>query len=286
MFEMLISPRHAEQKPHRLFFVGMLYVSLSFLLVNLIFFRDPVLSKHSSILLITFTVIFSMPFIHSLIRTREVNSIMEEDERKLFKPHLQAISAIIFLFLGFLAAFTLWYCVLPQTMVVNNFNTQIEQFCKINIRGSFDDCLNQYGLSSITGNAVGDSDLYNIFVNNLYVLLFILIFSLTFGAGAIFILAWNASVIAAAIGMLVRNSFMQLPAGLLMYLTHGIPEIVAYIITALAGGILSTAVIRRDMAHGRFRNIISDFLIFMMIALLILFFAAMVEVYITPMLFG
>lgn len=286
MLEMLISPRHAEQKPSRLFFVGLLYASLSLLLVNVIFFNDPIFSKHSSILVITFTVIFSMPFIHSLIRIQEIREATEGEKKTLFKPHLQAVAALLFLFLGFLVAFSFWYIVLPENIVINNFQSQIEQFCRINFQ-NIESCLQEYGMSSITGKAVDvASDLISILINNIYVLVFILIFSLTFGAGAIFILAWNASVIAAAFGMLVRNSFSQIPTGLMMYLLHGIPEIAAYFIAALAGGILSTAVIRKDWRHGRFINIFRDFAIFMTIAFAVLFIAALLEVYVTPLLFG
>jgi uncharacterized membrane protein SpoIIM required for sporulation len=286
MLEMLISPRHAEQKPSRMFFVGLLYASLSLLLVNWLFLKDPVLSKHSSVLMITFTVIFSMPFIHSLIRVQEIREATEGRGKTLIKPHMQAVAALLFLFLGYLAAFSLLYILLPENILVNNFQSQIEQFCRINFQ-NLNECLNEYGLSSITGKAVDTtSPFFSILVNNIYVLIFILVFSLTFGAGAIFILAWNASVIAAAIGMLIRASFSQIHVGLLMYLTHGIPEIAAYFVAALAGGILSTAVIRGDFRHGRLMNIISDFTIFMTIALSILFIAALIEVFVTPLLFG
>lgn len=290
MFEMLISPRHAEEKPYRLFFVGLLYVSLSFLIVDLIFLRDSVLSKHSPVLLITFTVIFSIPFIHSLIRKEEIREMTEGRSTTLFKPHLRAVESLLFLFLGYLAAFSIWYIFLPENILLNNFSSQIEQFCKINFPQGLDSCLKSYGISTstgITGKAVAmEPELYSIFINNFYVLLFILLFSLAFGAGAIFILAWNASVIATAIGMLVRNSFAQIPFGLLMYLTHGIPEIAAYFVAALAGGILSTAVIRKEWGNGRFMNILSDFAVLMVIALLVLFIAAVIEVYVTPLIFG
>jgi len=215
----------------------------------------------------------------------EIREVTEGQSRALFKPHFRAILSLLFLFLGFLAAFSIWYIVLPEKVVVSNFNSQIEQFCNINY-ASVQACLKEYGLSSITGNSISTStELLAIFMNNLYVLLFTLVFSLAFGAGAIFILAWNASVIATAIGMLVRTSLLQIPTSLLAYLTHGIPEIVAYLVAALAGGILSTAVIRRDFSEGKFANILTDFLIFMVIAFAVLFIAALIEVYITPMLF-
>ena len=42
-----------------------------------------------------------------------------------------------------------------------------------------------------------------IFINNMGVLFLCIIFSFLYGAGAIFILTWNASVIAAAIGSFI-----------------------------------------------------------------------------------
>jgi uncharacterized membrane protein SpoIIM required for sporulation len=53
---------------------------------------------------------------------------------------------------------------------------------------------------------------------------------LIFGAGAIFILAWNASVIAAAIGIFANSDLSKLPMGVMRYMIHGIPEIGAYFI--------------------------------------------------------
>ena len=150
--------------------------------------------------------------------------------------------------------------------------------------------MEEYGISvkqekGITAKAVSEmQDVFNIFSNNLFVLLFTLLFSLTFGAGAIFILAWNASVIATAIGMLVRINFLQFYLPFLMYLTHGIPEIAAYFLIALAGGILSTAVIRHDIRHGRMR-ILYDILLLVIISVLLLFLAALIEVFITPIIF-
>ncbi|MFH1249052.1 MAG: stage II sporulation protein M [archaeon] len=286
MFEMLISPRHAEKKPYGLFFIGLLYVALSLLMVNIIFSRDPVLSKHSSILAITFTVIFSMPFIHSLIRMEEIREIVDGQNKILFKPHFRAIVSLLFLFLGFLAAFTIAYLIMPKDLVLNNFSSQIEQFCRINYP-SVEACLKDYGISPITGNAISlESEFMSILINNIYVLIFTLVFSLTFGAGAIFILAWNASVIAAAIGLFVKGSVFNVPFGLLAYLTHGIPEIIAYLIAALGGGILSTAIIRKDFSGGKLMNILIDFLVFMIIALVILVAAALLEVYVTPLFFA
>jgi uncharacterized membrane protein SpoIIM required for sporulation len=112
-----------------------------------------------------------------------------------------------------------------------------------------------------------------------------MIASLIFGAGAIFILAWNASVIAAAIGIFTRSNITQLPLGLARYLIHGIPEIAAYFMAALAGGIFSTAVTNHDNKRERFLMIVQDSLNLLVIAIVILIIAGLIEVFITPKLF-
>jgi len=109
---------------------------------------------------------------------------------------------------------------------------------------------------------------------------------LIFGAGAIFILAWNASVISAAIGIFTKGQISGIPLGLGRYMfIHGLPEIAAYFIAALAGGILSTAFIKHDTKSEKFWTIIQDSLNLVIIAIAILFLAALMEVFITPALF-
>jgi uncharacterized membrane protein SpoIIM required for sporulation len=125
----------------------------------------------------------------------------------------------------------------------------------------------------------------NIFANNIYVLIFTLVFSLIFGAGAIFILAWNASVISSAIGIFCKSSLLNLPLGLARYMIHGIPEIGAYFIGALAGGIISVAIIKHDVKTEKFWIILQDSLNLVILAVIILFLAALVEVFVTPAIF-
>ncbi len=189
----------------------------------------------------------------------------------------------MWLFLGLVIGFSISYIVFPNLNNVN-FNAQTKVFCAINSPQNYDSCLSQNGI--ITGDFSNPSGaILNIFANNIGVLVFTLFFSLLFGAGALFILIWNASVIAAAIGMFAKNSLARLPLAVGRYMIHGIPEISAYFIAALAGGIVSVAVIRKDLQGERMWRILHDALLLIIFAVIILFLSALVEVFITPALF-
>lgn len=280
MFELLLNPKKAERKPWELFFVGLFYASLALLFVNWIFASNPIFSKYVSMLTITFTVILSMPFIYFTMRIEEEKEVRYDNERSLLKEHSKAIMAFLWLFLGFLVAFSVFYILFPG-FTGQNFQAQIEQYCNINMPLHYKDCIKQYGGSlSITAFALSNSNLMEIFVNNVYVLIFSLVFSLVFGAGAIFILAWNASVIALAIGIFSHSSLANLPISLLRYMIHGLPEIAAYFTAALAGGIIGIAAIRNDLRSEKFWHIIKDSVDLIIIALVLLIVAALIEVFV------
>jgi uncharacterized membrane protein SpoIIM required for sporulation len=285
MLEMLLNPRKAERHPWELFFVGAFYASLSILLVNWIFAQDAVLSKYSGILVVTFTVMFSMPFVYYTIKIEERKVNSDRGMLALLVEHKNAIYSFMWLFLGFVLAFSAWYIVLSSSQ---SFRAQIETYCLINRPSTFNECVSQYGVKgsvAATAFATSGDRLFTIFSNNIYVLIFTLVFSLIFGAGVIFILAWNASVIAAAIGIFTKSSLAHLPLGMSRYLIHGIPEIGSYFIVALAGGMISSAVIRHEIGTEKFWEVLQDSLNLIILAIAVLLIAALMEVFITPALF-
>lgn len=285
MLEMLLSPKKAERRPWEMFFVGIFYASLSVLLVNWVFAQDVVLSKYSGILVVTFTVMFSMPFVFYVMKYEEEKDIRYEGLLKMLKEHRRALYALMFLFVGFIVAFSFWYIVLSSNQ---NFRAQIETYCVINRPNNYNECVEQYGVhgkGNLTAALTSTEKIFMIFANNIYVLIFTLVFSLIFGAGAIFVLAWNASVIAAAVGIFTKSSLLNLPLGIARYSIHGLPEIAAYFIAALAGGIISVSVIKHDTKSERFWNILQDSLNLLILAVIILFVAALLEVFVTPILF-
>jgi uncharacterized membrane protein SpoIIM required for sporulation len=286
MFEMLISPRKAKKEPWQMFFVGLVYASLALLLTNWIFSPDAVNAKYMGWIVVIFTLMFSLPFMYYLMRDEEGIDLKEEGTINLLKEHSRALYALLFFFLGLTVAFSFWYVMLSSTQ---SFKAQIETYCSINRPGNaYNDCVTQFsaqGKPKLTANLTAKDKLFLIFANNIYVLIFTLVFSLIFGAGAIFVLTWNATVIAAAIGIFTKSNLSNLPLGLARYMIHGIPEIAAYFIAFLAGGILSFAVTKHDIRGEKFWGILQDSLNLVILAVVVLFVAAIIEVFITPALF-
>ncbi len=285
MLESIINPKRVEKGTWKMLFIGLIYGSLSLLLVHWFFSGDAVLSEYSGMIVVTFCVMFSLPFMYYLIKQEEEEDEQVEGFFGVWKAHSDAIRAFLWLFLGFIIAFAFWYIILQNS---NLFNAQVETYCMINSPGNIEDCVAKYDFTqkiTSTGAATKEMRFLSIIENNVYVMIFTLIFSLIFGAGAIFVLAWNASVIAAAIGIFTKYQITEIPIGIGRYMIHGFPEIAAYFVTALAGGIFGVGVIKNGIRNRRFLRVLENTIILLFIAILILIIAAAIEVYFTPILF-
>ena len=284
VLEMLINPMKAERSPWEMFFVGLVYSSVSIFLSFFIF------RQYIGIVMVFLTTLACTYLVQATLRLEEKKDTVMTHELDLLREHGKALSYFMFLFLGFVVSFSLWYIILPHGLTSQVFGAQ-EQTIQ---------CINSVGVDGcLTG--IPDS-FFRIFFNNFKVLAFVLLFAFFYGAGSVFILAWNAAVVATAIGMFVRNAissaasmiglagaatyFSSYSLGLLRYLTHGSLEILAYFIAALAGGIISVAVARHGIGRPGFKTVLWDSADLIALALGTLFLAAIVEVYVTPMLFG
>jgi uncharacterized membrane protein SpoIIM required for sporulation len=300
VLESIMSPQKAEKKPWDMIFVGFLYASVAMFLAVWVF------KEEASLVMVLLTVIASVPLVYNTIRLEEEKDLEIDREWTLLKEHSKALSVFVFLFLGFVFAYTIWFVFLPDSMVQATFDTQLSTIKAINTQitggSSFLSSANVFGKQVDAAATISTTSLlYHIIANNLKVLLFCVFFSFFYGAGAIFILTWNASVISAAIGTFVRNNigsyasaigltkvggyFHIFSLGLLRYSLHGIPEILAYFIGGLAGGIISIAVIRHDFGTKTFKKILVDSMDLIALAVAVLFIAGVLEVYVTPLFF-
>ena len=270
-------------KKSKIFLNGLFFSSIAVLL-SLWIFRD-----FASLTMVFLTVFACLPFIYQTIKIQEKKDLSDATESKILKEHRKAITTFLFLFLGIVVSFALWYILLPPTSTSILFKAQTDTIVNINNRLA-PNLLHSMGTLSI------------IFFNNLKVLIFCILFSFLYGAGAIFILTWNASVIGTAIGNFIRvninfiatNSgfaktaayFQVFSIGLMRYSIHGIPEIIAYLTAGLAGSIISVAVINHNFNTNKFGKIIFDSSSLIIISLVLLIISALLEVYITPLFFN
>ena len=287
VLESLIGPAKAEKKPWDLFFLGILYSTIAIFL-SLWIFRD-----QSSLIMVFLTVMAAIPLVYKTMKYEEKKNFREI---RLLKEHTRALVFLTALFLGILFSFSLWYVFLPGSLVEPLFSIQTQTIKAINAQIS---AIQGFSISwntiDVTGSISQSSLFSQILLNNIKVLLFCIFFSFFYGAGAIFILTWNASVISAAIGSYIRNNiatvtglsyFSVVTTGIMRYMTHGIFEIFAYFIGGLAGGIISIAVIRHEFFSSKFKKVMVDSIDLFLIAVALLFIGAYVEVYVTPLIFA
>lgn len=314
VLEAILAPEKAESKPWILIFLGFFYTSIAMALSWWIF------KEYSSLFTVFLASIASIPIIYRLMKLEEQKDLQDVDEKFLLKEHYKALKAFMTLFIGAVLAFSFWYVILPQTTVYVLYESQTSTISNINGQsvtpfevkssdasniptGQVTGLTSETSDDKITGYSISKFDAFKrIFFNNVKVMIFCILFSFLYGAGAIFILLWNASVIGVAIGNFIRTGLstvaMQLGSvslghyfsivsiGLLKYVIHGIPEILAYFVAALAGGIISIAIINHEYSSQKFEHIILDSADLLMLAIAILFVAGLLEVYVTPAVFG
>jgi uncharacterized membrane protein SpoIIM required for sporulation len=282
VLESLLNPLKAEKKPWEMFFLGFIYSSVGIFL-SLWIFKD-----QASLIMVFLTVMACLPLVYNTMKLEEEKDLTIDKERELLKEHNRAIVFLVFLFLGITLSFLTWYIFLPTETLNLVFDKQTAIIQTIN--------------NQVSGNVFQQFPVFaKILLNNLKVLTFAILFAFIYGAGAIFILTWNASVIGTAIGNFIRSNLSEyantlglakfsayfgvVSIGLLRYSLHGIPEIIAYFYGGLAGGIISVAIAKGHYKNEKFSNILFDVSELLVISLSFLLVAAFLEVYVTPLLF-
>jgi len=281
VLESLINPARAEKHPIMIFLLGLAYGTLAIFLSLWIF------EEQSSMVMVFLTTMAALPLMYHTLRFEEQKNFVAKPRSSMLREHAPAIMFFMMLFLGIAVAFTFWYITLPTDVASSLFRVQSQTISNLN--------------QHVTGNLTQTTLLSKIFLNNVKVMIFCILFSFLYGSGAIFILAWNASVIGAAAGNFIRSHMAKFAgtAGLhkvgayfyvsslsiLRYAIHGIPEILAYVIGGLAGGILSMAIVKHDFGTKNFERVLLDVSDLVLLSVLILFIAAVLEVFVTPALF-
>ncbi|MBI2668799.1 stage II sporulation protein M [Candidatus Woesearchaeota archaeon] len=279
VLESLFNPFIIKRKPWEMFGAGFIYSIVGLLLSYIVF-------KEAAGLLTVFLICFAaIPLLYVTVKNEEELDMKYNKELSLLKEHTKVLLFLLFFFLGVTAALSLAYIFLPAPLVKTVFSLQEQAIVNVN--------------NNVQGNVAQFNLFIRIFLNNLKVLFFCIVFSFLYGTGAIFILTWNASVVATAIGNLFKTELAKgatlvgfpvlshyLTAAsfsFFRYMTHGIFEITSYFIAGLAGGIISIALIKHDLQNDK---VLIDALDLILLSLAVLFVGAVVEVYVTQPMFS
>lgn len=255
VLERLISMRTAVREPAWMFVIGGVVSVISLFIAYFVFQTS--VGMFTSLLI----TIAMMPLMLNLIRYEEEEEEVQPDIEKMnfLQRHKMTLKVYTSFFTGMILCLSLIYMFFPNANVQQIFSDQVNQ------------------INTIRGNFLFGSTFTRIIVNNLGVLLLAFLFSFLYGAGAVFILAWNASVLATAIGMAAKSygGFEAFPLAVLTFFPHGSLEILAYFIAGIAGGLVSTVLMKKH--SGKFWFVLKDSLKLMLIAGVILVIAGTIE---------
>jgi len=258
-------------RPAHIFGTGLFFSSIAVFISAALFAHAP------SMVVVTFMTLPLVYVYTSLLRDRSAHEAKDDSLGHLWEDNIKIAEDFMFLFLGMTVGVAIWFSILPSEMLANLFSEQLYN-------------LNQIGVA--TGFGIRPDVFATIALNNVKLVLLSALMSFVFSAGALFILAWNASVVGVAVGILINKARLAgTPAALALgqglglgtayYLLHLIPEVVSYFYAAVAGAFISTALLRYEPLSRKSNRLlaISGAMIAASIALILL--AAIVEIQIS-----
>ena len=276
MLESLIKFHELQDKPVLIFIWTLILSSVAILFsaqLSYIVYHGGTLFDMSGLFAVMFTIIPSIYFFTMIIKRRE-----REEEREIEKhysknfwnKHSKDIIMFLVFFFGISISFAFWSFFMPPDF----FQVQMIKISQMR------------GTAMPTGAMIEGaflSDFSMILGNNLQVMFFAFLFSFVFGAGAIFIIVWNASILGVYLGQYSKAiwniPFWHIPFSLL-FLPHAVPEIAGYICAALAGGLISAAIIRKNNSKV-FSIILFDSIRVLILGILLIVIGAGMEVFLT-----
>lgn len=256
VLERLIGVKEALKDPLKTFILGVIISLVS------LFVAYSVFTESTGLFTIIIITMAMTPLMNRLLHYEEKEDEEMMERSTFFQRYHDVIISFIALFSGMILAMSLSFVLLPEHVAERVFDEQINE---INIiRGKFD----------------FQNKFLEIFLNNASVLMLSFLFSFLFGSGAVFILSWNASVLAAAIGLISKTSggVKAVPAAVMMFLPHGSFEIGAYFIGAIAGGLVSAVIMRKKSL--KFWLVIRDAITLLLLSFIFLIIGGIIETFI------
>ncbi|MBN2421358.1 stage II sporulation protein M [Candidatus Woesearchaeota archaeon] len=272
MFDKIFDPRKVQSNANYALFAGVFFTLVSFAASYILFQRTTFVGVASVI----FTIALAMPLVIKFFERAE-----KKDE-SFFPRTKHMFDFYIYFFIGAFVVFFLVSLAMPSKVLTS------EQLYGSATRI----ILPQNG---IPAPPIEEFSLFmKIWANNNYVMVVAFVLSLLYGAGSLLLMVLNASIFASSLSDVIRQSmaggdffsmfsFMSCNMGIMLF--HMIPEVAAYLLAAIAGGKLSSAVVDEKLfSPGFFKTLKNSVLIFIA-SLFLLAIGALIETNISRNLF-
>jgi len=292
VLESLFESESVVKHPLSALFIGFVLSSVSLWIA---FFSFP---SSASILTIAFIVIAAVPMIHHVFVMEEEKCVRHRGRQSSFVArNFDLIKIYTWFSIGVVASFALWFMFLPGEET--SFCFEENSCIKVPTRGTvFKEQGKALGaISAISGSqpdATGKATQASgscargacgndfwcwfnlIFSNNSSLMLMAVLLSFLFGAGALFLITWNASIVGVLIG---QNAVAENHLTFIGLLPHGIPEFAGYFLGAISGGMISVALTRKKSYPREFEIVAKDSFLLLIIALFSLLVGAGIEAF-------
>ncbi|MBI5226497.1 stage II sporulation protein M [Candidatus Micrarchaeota archaeon] len=282
VLDFLVSPTQATKEPWSLILATFVFVSFGV-------FVEMYLPIQGSI--IVFAMVPLIPLVWMVLMREEELEESEVDAWKkgtgklrLFSHNIDLWEVFAFFFIGSALAYTFWFAILPP----DSFEFMGRQLPGSN--ALFADQLKEVSfirgsVSAIQGQVVNiglgakEGTFWFLLEHNLQVMGLMLLFSLVYGIGSIYLLLWNASIIGVVIGGQVHQmGIMGAAIGFLNLLPHGIFEMSAYFLASIAGGLFSMEFMKRGFSKpDLFFHVFLEVLLLLVLSFVLLGVGAYIE---------
>jgi len=262
VLESLFPEKSIENKP-----VEMLVVS-AIVTAAAVFASFFVFPKYAGIITPLLVAVGMAPLIYRIFEVdeEEIDECAEKKNKAgFFLRHKETLLLFSLLFLGSFVSIFLISVLAPQSFVDVVFEPQISDIQAVQSLGS--------------GSLVHPGVLGAILLNNIKVMMFSFLLSFIFGTGAVFILSWNASILAIYLADFARsglyNQLLFTAGGML---PHAVAELVAYFLAGIAGGILSIGLAREKWGSPEIKLLLKDSVMLMLLSIAAVSLGAVIEV--------
>jgi uncharacterized membrane protein SpoIIM required for sporulation len=267
VFEQFLSSDNVKKNILFIFLLGVFYSFVGFAVSSYFF------EAHVSVAMLFTLTLLLVPSITTIINIEEkVES--KEGVRHFFYNHKDIFKIYISLFFGIFFAFLLLGC-------FSNLGVFEYQISFLQSRGD----LTANVIDNFAANEYIPSinNVFGLITQNLLVVIIAFVLSIFYGAGALFLIVLNASVFASFICYVIRETgkFLSLTG---IFMIHLIPELSGFIAAAIAGGVVSRAIVREQFGSQGFRNVMKDALVLLLISAVLIIIGAFLEVFVSASL--